>query len=199
MKRRGFTLVEMMVAFAIFAVIIVTLALTWLKPSWAVFDPFQGGGPDTGPIEQQVRKLTQELQEATRIFHPLPGEGPRDGLGLVDIHGRTIVYYVEPAAPGGRAVLRRRDLTAWQAGEPGDDEPFLAELNTTNGFRAVVAPVEPGKEASLVELDLGVVVRSRNGRDQRVVNFVTSAFLRNLERHIPDDILPAGSPPLLSR
>lgn len=196
MRRHAYTLVEMMVALAIFSVILVALALTWLKPSWAVFDPFQGRGPDTAPIEQQVRRLTQELQEATRVFHPLPGEGPRDGLGIVDIRGRALVYYVEPAAAGGRPVLRRRDMASWQTGEPDDDEPFLSELS---GFRASVAPVEPGKEASLVELDIGVLVRSRNGRDERLVNFVTSAFLRNLERHVPDDIVPAGSPPLISR
>lgn len=190
--RRAHGLVELLVAIVLFVVMIAALMLGRVGPGWSVFDPLRGGAPETGALEQQLRKMTAEVQEATRVFYPFAGQGAREGLGIVTADGEAVLYYLEPGRePGSPSTLVRANLTAARTGGESAPAPFLGDVRT---LAIAVAPATPGKRPSLVDIGVAVELPDRAGKGVRRVEFVTSAFLRNLERTVPDDLVPPGSP-----
>lgn len=189
---RGHGLLDLLVALALLALLLLATVATWMGPTWFAFDPLAGPAPDLLPIEGLIRRLVVELREATRLVFPAPGSGPHDGLAFVDPRGLTVLYHVEPpVASGSPATLVRVDLDPRRVGREAITIRLLGGLRH---FRACVAPAAPGKQPSLVDLDLAVEVLSRGGRPGRVVNIVTSVFPRNREAPVPDDLFPAGTP-----
>lgn len=190
--RRGNSFVELMVAMVLLVLVIVALMLGRVGPTWSVFDPLTGGAPEAGALEQEMRKVVAEIQAATRITFPFAGVGSRGGLGLITADGATVLYYLEPSTvPGRPGSLVRTDLTAVQAGREQRPQTLVADVRT---LRVAVAPAAPGKQPSLVDMDVAVEVMDRSTKNTRTINFVTSAFVRNLEQPVPDDLFPAGTP-----
>lgn len=188
----GHTLVEMMVAIGLFGVVLAVLAVSRFGPTWAVFDPLAGESPELAPIEQQLRRMVVEVQEGTRIFYPVAGKGPQEGLGIVNSRGEAILYYADPRpVPGAPGTLIRRNLTVWQNGEPNPTTRFTGGITQ---LQINVPTTASGKEPSLVEIDVSVAVPLRSGQGVRQFNLVTAVSPRNLEHRVPDDIFPAGSP-----
>jgi hypothetical protein len=191
-RTRAHGLAELMVAVGLVGLLIAALMLGRIGPGWSVFDPLAGDSPELGAAEQQLRKLVAEIHDSTRVFYPFPGAAPADGIGIATARGEAVLYYLEPSAdPSRPSTIVRSDLVAAQAGrEPGP----VAFLGKVRHLRIGVAPAAPGKQPSLVDIDLMIELSDRAGRGVRQVNLVTSAFPRALETASPDDVFAPGTP-----
>lgn len=189
MSRAAHSLTELVMAMALTATVLAALSVTSLGPTWSGLDPVSGDSPEVATVQEQLRKLTVEIQESTRLVYPLAGKGPQDGLALVNSRGETILYFVEPGEAGSKVT--RANLNARRLGRPDAQGSFL---DSVRHFRACVPPATPGKQPSLVELDIAIELASRGASAPRVVNRVTAVFPRNLEAATPEDIFPAGTP-----
>lgn len=190
---RGHSLVELVVALALAAVSLAALYIVRFSPpddEAISTSSTAGAGAGGRYIQGQMHKLMRELQEGTRLFYPLPGKGIHAGLGFVNARGETILLYLQPVPGSELSTLYRVNAQV----DRRSTAPLPPFVENVSHFRVSVAPAEPGKEASLAHVDLAVEVSGHGSEKPRRVNFVDAAFLRNLERYVPDDLFPAGTP-----
>jgi hypothetical protein len=152
-------------------------------------------------VQILLRKMVKEIQEGTRPFYPAPSKvasatGPgAGGVGIVNARGEAILYYFKPSTePDRPGAIHRLNVNLRREGKETDVGPFLENIES---LRVTVAPAFAGKEPSLVNLDLalrfdGAVSAGATPTSER---FLTSIFLRNLERDIPDDPSHVAPPP----
>jgi prepilin-type N-terminal cleavage/methylation domain-containing protein len=165
---RAFTLVELAVALAISAVL-ATALYELLAQGRAVGERLGGRGGSSQEARIKARRMSNEIQEGSRLFYPRPGV-TADGVGFVNARGETILYFVEGSA------LKRANLNA-----PRDPPEEL--VRGVQHFRATTALASPGRAPARVNLDLSVAASA----DAPEANVVTSVFLRALERYVPED------------
>ncbi|MBI4863595.1 MAG: hypothetical protein HY815_25555 [Candidatus Riflebacteria bacterium] len=185
------TLVELIVALGLTGTVLASMYMVTVAPGdqardFVVSDPREVRG-----LQGRLQELVREVQESTRVFFPLAGKGNADGLGIVNGKGETILFFAEDDLATGKKRLIRVNATASVAAGYDRATVFVSRLSH---FRASVAPAEPGKEPSLVSLDLAIELAGSDPSRPRTLAFVTSAFPRNLERGAPDDIFPQGTP-----
>lgn len=187
--RRAHSLTELMMALVIGALAVSAVYM-------ARFSGEMGGSQNVDPgamadLQWRLRQLVVEIQDATRVFYPLPGEGVRDGLGITTSKSETVIYHVEPVSGQSQPRLMRVNLSELRRGGKDQDGAFVDRLHH---MRFEVAPAEPGKMASLVRIDLAVEMPGRTPDQTVRVSYLSAAFPRNLERPVPEDVLLPGSP-----
>jgi len=141
-------------------------------------------------VRLRLIRMTHELQEGTRLFWPEPNETSEAGLGFVNARGETILYFLAPAdaegspdrsSPGGRRMSLWRTNLTLPAAKPEVMIPAM------HHFRATTAPRAKGRQPARLGLDVCAGVDDAAAWQVREVNMITSVFLRNLEKVIPDD------------
>jgi prepilin-type N-terminal cleavage/methylation domain-containing protein len=197
--RRAYTLVEMIIALALSGVVLgllLTMRFQWVR---GVGETQRDDTAELATFHIRLHEMVKEIQEGTRLFYPPAGKSyPGDeGLGFVNSSGQTVLYYMDsPYDPDPTQYLRKprklyRVNVNLVLSDPSERnksaQPYLEGIEH---FLVNVAPAAFGKEPSLVNLDIalqtGTFVKGTGQRPQ-VTNYVTSVFLRNLERKIPDD------------
>lgn len=172
--RRGMTLLELMIAVGI-AAIITSAAYLLMSRGQLIERRINEETAAVHAVRVQVRRMTDEIQEGTRLVHPLSGQDSSSGLVFVNARGETICYYVSDPASGPRSLWR-------ECANEGEKSREIIVKNVVH-FRATTAPASPGLATSLVKLDLDAGT-SIPGVE---ANVVTAAFLGSLEKNIPED------------
>lgn len=163
--RRAFTIVELVVALGVSSALATVLyQLLWQGRMMGE----RVGATSTSGQEARLkaRRMTNEIQEGTRLFYPRPG-ATAEGVGFVNARGETVLYLI------GKGELRRVNVNA-----PGEPPEVL--VRNVKHFRATTAPCSPGRAPARVNLDLAV-----GGSGE--ANVATSVFLRSLEKYVPED------------
>ncbi|MBI4864107.1 MAG: prepilin-type N-terminal cleavage/methylation domain-containing protein [Candidatus Riflebacteria bacterium] len=169
----GFTLVELIVALGI-STVLVTVVYQLLWQGRMVGTRVAAGSSASQEARLKIRRMTNEIQEGTRLFHTKEGQ-TAGGVGFVNARGETIFYYVD-GAQGGPQNLYRANLNA-----PSEPPELLAK--NLRHFRATSAVCGRGRAQSRVNVDISVGSEAGQGE----ANVVTSIFLRGVERYIPED------------
>lgn len=195
LRRSAYTLLEALMALSLAGAALGSLYLTRIGPRSATGSTALES-TEARSLEQEIHKMAQEIQEGTVLFYPPPGMASPDGLGFdgvgfVNARGETILYYLEPsrADQSGGSVFRV-NVNRRRRGLDRDAEPLLRNVQH---MRVNTAPAAPGKEASFVHLDLALRLGAEDSPED-VLQYVTSVFLRNLEKYVPDDLFSAGTP-----
>lgn len=166
--KRGLTLIELVVAVAISAVL-ATALYELLAQGRAAGERLGGRGASNQEARIKARRMSNEIQEGSRLFYPRPGV-TADGVGFVNARGETILYFIEGAS------LKRANLNI-------ADRAAEELVRGVQHFRATTALASPGRAPARVNLDLSVAASA----DAPEANVVTSVFLRALERYVPED------------
>lgn len=201
--KRAHTLVELVFACGLCALVMGSLLITQTQFGRGAAEVQGKSTGEQSTLQTQMRTLVKEIQEATRLFYPAPGregtpiEQGVSGLGIVNSRGEAILYYLKPSEePDKPGAIFRMNVNLRQSGAETNTAPCLENIAH---FRVTVAPAAPGKEASLVNLDIGMqsqdVSLTAGSASSRIQSFVTAVFLRNLERRIPDDSSHLVPPP----
>jgi prepilin-type N-terminal cleavage/methylation domain-containing protein len=164
--RRAFTIVELVVALGISSALATVLyQLLW---QGRLIGERVGAASTSGQEARlKARRMTNEIQEGTRLFYPRPG-ATAEGLGFVNARGETVIYLID------KGELKRVNLNTPR-------EPPEVLVQNVKHFRATVAPCGLGRAPGRVNLDLAV------GVDAGEANVATSVFLRSLEKYVPED------------
>lgn len=164
--RHAFTIVELVVALGVSSAL-ATVLYQLLWQGRMMGERVSATSTSGQEARLKARRMTNEIQEGTRLFYPRPG-ATAEGLGFVNARGETIIYLID------HGELGRVNLNT-----PGEPREVL--VKNVKHFRATTAPCAPGRAPGRVNLDLAV------GGDSGEANVATSVFLRSLEKYVPED------------
>lgn len=174
----GFTLVELMITLGISFVMASAIYLM-LGHGRRIENRVTQESSSMRELRLQMKRMTDELQEGTRLVYPEPGQDSDCGVAFVNAKGQTVFYYAREAAD------ETDSKALWRSNvDPSDCEQEEAIVHRVRWFRVTTAPAAPGRTASRVNLDLAAC-----GSEATTVpaNIVTSVFLRSLEKYVPED------------
>lgn len=179
------TLLELMVAIGI-ASIIATAVYQLMSRGRLIERRITEESAAVQAVRLQVKRLTDELQEGTRLVHPMQGKFSSTGLVFVNARGELICYYVSGPDGGPKSL--------WRGCVNEKDQKKRREVVIDNilQFRATTAPASSGMAESLVKLDL-CAGTSLPGVE---ANIVSAAYLGSLEKDIPEESTAWPFPPL---
>jgi hypothetical protein len=196
--KNAHTLVELMMGLVVTAVVLGSLYVVRSGSTPWTGQIQMANATETSAVQVRLRELVCEVQDATRLFYPLDGKAaiaPEigfSGLGFVDARGETILYYYQPEKDSLPGKVLRVNVNQKKHGK--EDQPQVAFENV-HYFRVNVAPAAAGTQPSLVNMDIAFRVDPRDPQNLRAVNYITSIFVRNVERNIPDDPAIQVPPP----
>lgn len=163
MRRRGFSVAEILVVVAVTATLIATLMTLWTsshKYSVQLEERFSL----LARAQNALHALAREVQFGRRIAYPAPG-GTEASLAVLDDRGALVQYTLEPGSGGRPGWLGRRVL-----GSPGNPTVLMAGVLDAR-FR--VPPVPRGRDVDLVHITLTLA-----GPGGKPVHLIASARMR---------------------
>ena len=169
-ERRGFSVLEVMIAGAIFMLIVIGLVdLLYFRSRSEI--EIESSVDLHKNARHSLTKIVRELQESREILSPLNSTSPSTHIMFVNNSDDVILYFYKPAAKKlCRALIDEITGVA-------TSEVVLAENIEGCSFMAL------GKSSRLVELYIkfGILARRPGGSDKlKTYDISSNIFLRNL-------------------
>ncbi len=182
------TLVEILIAFGIFLLLIVA-AYMLLGQAWRQDDRIQEHLESEQQLRLKLHRLVSEVREARKIFLPVVAKATVDGIGIVNDTGESIVYYHGGLKDLDGSVSFKPVMGATGGLYRTNVNKGLTEclLKNVSAFRVTLYPAMPGQEPSCVAFYLAVKERKGKKGAAFVHDAVTRVFLRNFDRTSPDE------------